>query len=273
MFARTRSIWLAVGGLSILAWTGAASADGPARRVEVGRDQQRTETHARAETRRVVTGREVGRTEYRVLRLDSEADIEGLEATLRWSADRWELQVGYKVEVEDMLPCERFEVAFRVAEGGIPLLDENGQPMTITVPLDCPTEVDDDELEFRDSFGLDLPDEAIRDAGNLRVYAKVVRVTDGKVLDREDDSIRCLSHRPIRVIVESGRRVQIVRHTSVTVHRTMRFSRAAVGRTVVRQVPVVPVAVARPISVARPMVPVSAARPGLHVGVGVSVRR
>ena len=65
MFAETRSIWLAVGGLSILVWAGAALADGPARRVEVGREQRRTETHARGETRRVVTGREVGRTRNR----------------------------------------------------------------------------------------------------------------------------------------------------------------------------------------------------------------
>jgi hypothetical protein len=270
MTTRTRTIWLAVGSLSILAWASAASAQWPARHGEGRREHARSETRVQVNIGRPAVVRPPVVVEQPLIRLRSEADIERLSGDLRWVAGQWDLQVAYKVEIENMCPWERFEAVFRVAENGIPLLDTNGQPMTITIPLERPTDIDHDELEFEDSFGLCLPDGAICDANNIRVYAKIVRIADGRVLDREDDSICCVCPRPARVIVRDVRRTEIVRHTNVAVRRTVRVVRASAGGTIVRTVPVAPVAVV-PVAVPYAAAPVAVGS-GLHIGVGVSVR-
>jgi hypothetical protein len=187
-----------------------------------------------------------------------DVDIESLRGELRRTAGEWLLEVRYDVEVEDYLPPPgTLELILYVTEHGYALVDQTGQPIEFLVPLECPSEVDDDELEFEDRVIVTLPDGVFHDPEHLRLEGIVVRIDDGRPLDRKDKSIKFDSPKPSRrynLSIGGGisataiwgghyhvgthvrhavhRRVGVTRHRVSADRRriTMRPSRIAVGR-------------------------------------------
>ncbi len=160
-------------------------------------------------------------------RFDAEVDIESLKATLRRVDGQWDLAVRCEVEIEDAHPAERFDLMLRVTERGRELADERGRPLRTLIPLDRPTDIDDDEIEFKESLDLYLPAGSFSNPDRLRIWAKVLSRDDGRVLERKDKSIKVRGRRTVTVrsgrtvTVRSGRRVHWTGTPRIrsTVHR------------------------------------------------------
>jgi hypothetical protein len=148
-------------------------------------------------------------------RFDAEADIESLKATLRRVDGQWDLAVRCEVEIEDAHPAERFDLMLRVTEEGRELTDERGRPLRTLIPLDRPTDVDDDEIEFKERLDVYLPDSSFDDPDRLRIWAKVLSRDDGRVLERKDKSIKVQASRT--VLVQGRRTVSVWGGRTVTV--------------------------------------------------------
>lgn len=119
----------------------------------------------------------------------ADADIDSLDASLRQTRGGWLLRVDFEIEIEDACRSERFSLLLRVTEQGRPTLDREGRPIVFEIPLDRPTDIDDEELEFERSVVLTLPGGAIWNPDKLKLEAKVIATRDGRVLDRDDESI------------------------------------------------------------------------------------
>jgi hypothetical protein len=156
---------------------------------EFRRIERRVET--RRTGRRADAGRHGGRFDRWAVPFGrADAEIDSLQARLVRLHRQWRLQVRYEVEIEDASPGARFVLVLGATEHGRPLLDRSGRPLTITVPLVDPTDVDGDELEFENTVSLRLMPNAFRDVRGLRLRAKVVCLQSGRTLDREDTAIK-----------------------------------------------------------------------------------
>ena len=153
-----------------------------------------------------------------------DVDIESLKSELRWINGEWLLEVHYEVEVEDYWPLPgELELILTITEHSRTLVDHTGNPIEFIVPLEYPSEEDDDELEFEDRITITLPQQAIGDPKHLRLESVIVRVSDGYPLDRKDKSIKFKhrKHRGGSVSVGIG-----VGLTSVSYHRgSVRYHR------------------------------------------------
>ena len=138
-------------------------------------------------------------------RRQPDVDIESLKSELRWINGEWLLEVRYKVEVEDYRPLPgELELILMITEHGRTLIDNTGNPIEFIVPLEYPSEEDDDELEFEDRITITLPQGDIGDPDHLRLESAVVRVNDGYPLDRKEKSIKFKHEK--RHSLECGRR-------------------------------------------------------------------
>lgn len=73
-----------------------------------------------------------------------DVDIDDLDAEIRWDGQKWSLRVKYEVDIENAAPGEAFDLVLNlVSRSG------SGQPVQIVVPLVTPSEVDDDEFEYK----------------------------------------------------------------------------------------------------------------------------
>ena len=126
---------------------------------------------------------------YRDHRSRIDVDIDSLDAEIRYARGHWQLRVWYDVEVEDMRRYDRLDLVLTLKQRGRPLLDSWGRPLTIVIPLDYPTEVDRDKVEFKRSRVFTLPDYVIERPRRLKLHAKVVMARCGSVLDRKSESI------------------------------------------------------------------------------------
>ena len=81
----------------------------------------------------------------------ADVDLDRLKAELRCHRGQWRLDIEYEVEIEDAWPGERFELEVEIIERdrGSVLRDEQGAPISIIIPLDCPADVDDDEVTYQ----------------------------------------------------------------------------------------------------------------------------
>ncbi len=120
----------------------------------------------------------------------ADVDIESLKAKMIGGWNDATVRVRCKVEIEDAWPGERFDLMLRVTERGRELSDRRGRPVRVRVPLNRPTDIDDDEFEFDERFELPLPNGAHWNAKRLRIWAKVVGRNSGQVFDRDDASIK-----------------------------------------------------------------------------------
>jgi hypothetical protein len=117
-------------------------------------------------------------------RSKAKADIDSLKGRL---LDAQRLLVEFEVEIEDARRHEAFELVLEVTRHG---RHAAYRPTTFVVPLDRPTDYDDDEMEFDSRVVLELPDGVFADPRSLRLHARVVPLGDDRVLDHEDTSIK-----------------------------------------------------------------------------------
>ncbi|MBN2446505.1 MAG: hypothetical protein JXO22_07265 [Phycisphaerae bacterium] len=120
-----------------------------------------------------------------------DVDFESLKGEV-WRADgEWVLEVRYEIEIEDRLPRPgELTLVICIRDGDELLLNEEGTPFELIVPLDRPSEVDDDEIEFEDRFIVVLPNGAIRDPGHMRLEAAIVSEDDGHAVEHRDSSVK-----------------------------------------------------------------------------------
>lgn len=124
---------------------------------------------------------------------EAEADIEELEARIRFDAGQWPLHIKYEVEIEDACADERFDLVLQLMECDRLVVDPQGQQVVITIPLDRPIEVEDDgeEARFRDLISVNIPDGSFAHPRDLRVEARVVPAGGGCALDDDDTNVCC----------------------------------------------------------------------------------
>lgn len=120
----------------------------------------------------------------------AEADIESLSGDLQYARGDWKLRVRYDIEIEDARRRDRFDLVLTVLDRGHPLLNRRGRPVRFVVPLNRPTKIKRDEITFRRQVTIQLPDGSFDNPKRLRLVARVVRAEDGRVLDKEGESIK-----------------------------------------------------------------------------------
>ncbi len=120
-----------------------------------------------------------------------EVDIDSLKASIWYDDGRWHIHVKYEVEAEaeDGVPDDLRLVLFFKERGRV-VADPKGEPIEFVVPLDRPSEVEDDEIEFEDTITLELPDRSFRNPCRLKVNAVVVYGPEGRSLDRKSRSVK-----------------------------------------------------------------------------------
>lgn len=170
----------------------------------------------------------------------AKVDIERLKAEIRSAGSEWRVDVQYEVEVEGR-GAHREELAlvlFVTDEEGV-LADPDGKPIEVRIPLDRPSEIEDDEIEFKAGTAFTLPDGAFARVDRLRIEAVVIDVRDESVLERESAPI--LYEPPIvyeRVEYEPSVAAEVVIerpvfHASVIVERPVCVPPPVVHRRVV----------------------------------------
>lgn len=118
-----------------------------------------------------------------------DADIDDLDADLVRDRGGWRLMVEYEVEIEDARRGERFDLVLTLTERGRPVLDRRHRPWTIVVPLNRPVRVKRDEVTFKRRISVRLGHRSFHNPKKLKIHAEVVRVSDGRVLDDDSESV------------------------------------------------------------------------------------
>ncbi len=140
-----------------------------------------------------------------------DVDIDSLKASMRYFDGSWHVSVRYEVEVEDSVPSD-LRLVLYFTERGRTVRDPKGEPIEFIVPLDEPSEVDDDEIEFEETIILELPDRSFRNPRRLKVHAVAVYGPQGRSLDRKDRSVKLKTasrryvHRRVSVRYRHSRR-------------------------------------------------------------------
>ena len=119
-----------------------------------------------------------------------DVDIDRLEAEIRQDTHGWRVFVDYQIEIEDAPRYDRFELLLTFSERGRPLVDRLGRPIEVAIPLVDPTDIDDDELEFRDGLTINLPHGVLHNPKRLKIHAEVVSVAQGRVMDRKAKRVK-----------------------------------------------------------------------------------
>ena len=165
-----------------------------------------------------------------------EVDIDSLKGELLRAKRGWELAVRFDVEVEDYRPADRFELILYVSEKGYPLADDKGRRIEYVIPLDRPTDVDDDELEFEHRVTLSVPDAVFGSPKRLRLHGRVVLQGEQHPLARKNKSIkfkrhRRKRHRSVRVGAPGDAKVDDL-HLAFSVHQDIAGLEIAVDNAV-----------------------------------------
>lgn len=151
----------------------------------------------------------------------AKADLDDLDAEIRFDGRDWVVDVEYKVKIEGRRRLPEPALVLTVEERGRLVTLPDGQPVEIVVPLDHPTDVDDDELEFEQGMRFVIPDGAFARPWDLRLTGMVYAGPEGPVLDRDDTRIeewRPDVGRNIHIGVSFGRSYAPIVHRRV-VHR------------------------------------------------------
>lgn len=125
----------------------------------------------------------------RACRGNADVDINRLRSELTCAPGGFDLCLRYKVEIEDPCPHQRLELRLSVVECGRVIRDAQGRPLRIALPLRCPSDFHDDEIEFEDDLCIPIDRGAVFNPHKLRIFATVVRLNDGCVVDRSDKGV------------------------------------------------------------------------------------
>jgi hypothetical protein len=142
-----------------------------------------------------------------------EVDIDELDADLYADGDGWLLKVRYEVDVEDACNGEHLTLNLHFSNDDCRVVDADGRVLTHTIPLDQPTECDDDEQTFAGRVELRLDGKTVTDPDDFEVHAAVTRAGGSRVLDRENTSADV--HRPRVVVACESRVVEVEREPVV----------------------------------------------------------
>ncbi len=129
---------------------------------------------------------------------DVEVDIEHLKGYLYRTADGWQLHVRYEVEIEDAYSDDQFDLILYLTEKGRPVHSDQGRLVEYVVPLDNPTEVDDDEVKFERDVTIDLPEKPFINPKRVRLHGMIVYRGDHRPLDHKQDSLKLRPPREFR---------------------------------------------------------------------------
>lgn len=120
-----------------------------------------------------------------------DAKIDELEGYLSREDKSWELEIEFEVEIEtDRMPAEEFALVLNISNDGRPIKDDRGKPFEIAVPLEKPSKVKDDEIEFKGEITIILERRDIDDPRRVRVVAQLVRVEDDLTHDVERAKVK-----------------------------------------------------------------------------------
>lgn len=113
-----------------------------------------------------------------------DADIDDLDGDLYRTKEGWELKVAFEIEIETYHPrSDEFALVLLVSNDGRPIRDELGKPLEIVVPMEKPTKIDDDEVEYEGKISIIFDPEDVDDPRKLRINARLIRLADNLTLD------------------------------------------------------------------------------------------
>lgn len=171
-----------------------------------------------------------------ILHRRPEIDIDSLDLDVRRpNADEFKLELDYEIELEEVDLRDSFELVLIFTEAGNLLADVDGEPLEIVVPLEGPTDADDDELEFEGELVFYVPVEYVHDPDDIRVEALVVPAGGDQPLARSAEEASY--HSPVsRVRVGGGFGIHVdIGRSYHPPHRVVH--RRVVERHVVRRWP------------------------------------
>ncbi len=136
-----------------------------------------------------------------------DVDIDELSARIQRAGADWRLDVDYQVDIDHAgRSAEPLQLVLSVRDDEGVLADPEGRPFEVMIPLDRPSDVDDDEFEFEAGTALSLPDGAFAWPHRLVLEGIVLDPRDSAVLDRDSTRVRYsepVYYQPAPVVVES----------------------------------------------------------------------
>ncbi|RMF81871.1 MAG: hypothetical protein D6744_06685 [Planctomycetota bacterium] len=174
-----------------------------------------------------------------------EVEIDHLKAELRLSGDTWLVDTGYEVEVEGHPIPSGLALLLTVTDAERTIAAPTGEPIELIVPLDRPTDIDDDELEFKGAAVVPLPDGSFSHPANLRLHGYVVLPDADQPLVARTSKIDFFEYEPERVYHRSThvgvsvgtvhRRTYVYRPPTIVtpriVYRDYSYCRPTISRT------------------------------------------
>ncbi len=146
-----------------------------------------------------------GADHRRPARRDVDVDIDSIKAELSHVRGEWLLDVKYDIEIEDYYSGDRFELIVYLTENKYELTDQRGRRIEYVSPLDRPTKVKRDELEFEHRVTLTVPERAFRNPKRLRLHAVVFYAGDDQPLEHKDRSVKYKKRRHLRRLHRAAR--------------------------------------------------------------------
>jgi hypothetical protein len=129
-------------------------------------------------------------------KIDTKVDVKASVESTRYAAL---LHVNAEVEIEQTRNTrfDRFQLLLTVEPAHVPHYSRSYVgPQTFVIPLDRPTDIDDDEIEFKERFTVQLPHHLLR-AGQLVIRADLMRLDDGRIIERDTQLVtRHFDRRP-----------------------------------------------------------------------------
>lgn len=125
-----------------------------------------------------------------------DADLD-VNARIRFNRGNAVLDVRIKAEIEGRFLRDTYNVLLTIEPADVRFNRRFVQPQTIIVPLNRPTDIDDDEIEFKQRVSVVLPRNLARFGNALVIRAELVSASSGRVLDR-DTTIANENRPPIR---------------------------------------------------------------------------
>lgn len=120
---------------------------------------------------------------------DLDVDIDELSGELARGEHEWLLEVRYEVEVEGATAAGPFDLVLNVSEHDRLLTDGERRPLVFAIPLDRPTDVDDDEAEYEGTVMVSLPRDSFVDPDDLELVGRVYVRGDDRPVAHDDDDI------------------------------------------------------------------------------------
>jgi hypothetical protein len=118
-----------------------------------------------------------------------DVDLESVKATLHRASQGWYLNIRYEIELEDTHP-DRFDVLISFSERGYMLMDARGRPIELFEGLGRPTEIDDDEFEFKNRVLVTLPRYIVHNPHKLKTHVAVIDRYTNRIIENKSTSVK-----------------------------------------------------------------------------------